>query len=236
DCASQERTEILNKLVRPKVLTINIDHHVNNTNFGKINWVESRFAACGEMLFFLLKKFGPLSKEEAICLYTALMTDTGSFLYHLSPWSFSVAEQLTLAGANPEEIGRLVYFERPLSSIRLLGLCLRTIKFDQGTQACWARLTQAMYKKTQTKEADTERFVDYLRCVKEAAVVFLLKERADGVKVSLRSRGRVNVEKIARRFGGGGHRAAAGCLLTGIGIPLAEKKMLKVIKEEMANQ
>ncbi|HPP13271.1 MAG TPA: bifunctional oligoribonuclease/PAP phosphatase NrnA, partial [bacterium] len=205
DCGNLPRLGPVSELIKLDAVVINIDHHIRNTNFGAINWVNPSYAACGEMLFYLLKRFGPPTREEAICLYTALMTDTGSFLYHLGPGTFSIAQQLVDYGASPEEIGQHVYFERPLVSLQLLSLCLTTLKFDACTGVCWARVSQEMYRRTGTDEEDTEKFVDYLRCVKEARLVFLLKERSNGVKVSLRSRRQADVEKIARFFGGGGH-------------------------------
>ncbi len=236
DCGNLQRLGPVASMVKKSAVVINIDHHLHNSNFGTINWVNSTYAACAEMLFPILKNFGPLGKEEATCLYTGLMTDTGSFLYHLGPWSFSIAEQLVAYGACPEEIGQKVYFDRSLGSLLLLGQTLLSIKFDPGSGAAWAVVTRKMYENTGTKEEDTEKFVDYLRVIREARMVFLLKERDDGVKVSLRSRGNFDVEEIARRFGGGGHRAAAGCFLQGANINQAEKKVLTVINRLQKNR
>lgn len=230
DCGSPERTGNISRVIKKARTLINIDHHFSNSDFADINWVNHNFSATGEMIYFLLLHFKKdISKKEAECLYTAILTDTGNFIYNLKPSTLSVVQNLINKGASPEEIARKVYLERPLNSFKLLSLALNTLQFDKTKKVCWMKVTRDMYRITRTKEEDTEEFIDLLVKIKEANIVFLLKETDSMVKVSLRSKGRCEVESIASKFGGGGHKKAAGCHFKSISIDEAEKMILKEI-------
>jgi len=230
DCGTRERTGAAGRLIVPGIPVFNIDHHFRNDRFGTLNWVGGHYAAAGEMVYFLLKEFGDLSVDEASCIYTAILTDTGSFLYHFSPYTFMILGELIAAGIDPAHIARKVYMERPLGSVRLLSLCLQTLSFDGDLRACWARITMPMCAETGTGEEDSEGFIDVLKSIEEADVSFLMKEKKNGVKVSLRSRGVVDVENVTRQFGGGGHREAAGCFLHNVSCDEAQVRILDAIR------
>ncbi len=232
DCGSPERTGKVFSLIKKSRVVINIDHHFSNSGFASINWINHRFSATGEMAYFILSYGGRmLTKKEAECLYTAILTDTGGFIHNISPYTMGIAQNLVAAGAEPEQIARNVYFEKPLRSVKLLSLCLNTLQFDRQNKFCWMKVDRDMYRQTGTKEEDTEGFVDLLAKIKEANIVFFLKEFGKGVKASLRSKGNFDVERIAAQFGGGGHKRAAGCYFENISIEQAEKKVLSAIRK-----
>ncbi len=232
DCGGLDRIGKVRDLLPEGSPIVVIDHHLSKRGFGNIAWADSAYAAAGEMLYHVLAAFGRITAPEATGIYTALLTDTGSFQYHFGPRTFLVAQALLASGIDPQSIAARIYFDRPLRSVRLLARCLATLQFDETTGACWMRVTDAMCRETGSTEEDTERFIDVLRAVREAEVVFILKERHDGVKASFRSRKSVNVEKIAGLFGGGGHREAAGCFLENRNMERAEREILAALRKK----
>jgi bifunctional oligoribonuclease and PAP phosphatase NrnA len=231
DCGNGARAGESYKEIKKASVIINIDHHLTNSGFGNINWVNHQYSSTGEMVYFILKKFGAITKEEAQCIYTAILTDTGCFIHHISKYTMKIIHELIENGATPERIAEKIYMEKPLKFIRLLTLCLNNIKFDRKNKACWFKITRDMYNKTNTTEEDTEGLVDFLLTIKEAKIAFLLKEKNNGVKASLRSKGAFSVEKLARDFDGGGHRQASGCYLKNLSLEEAEKKILEGISK-----
>jgi bifunctional oligoribonuclease and PAP phosphatase NrnA len=229
DCGDISRLGRIRRLLPERAPLINIDHHISNTGYGDIAWVNPGYAACGEMIFFLLREMGPLTRAQSACLYTAILTDTGGFLYNFGEHTFRIAHELAASGIDPEDLARRVYFERPLNSLHLLRSCLASLQFDPRLRVCWIRVDLAMYRETGTTEEDTEGIITILKTVKEARMVFLLKERPDGVRVSLRSKGRYDVARLARALGGGGHREAAGTFLAGRTMREAERIVLEEI-------
>ena len=201
-----------------KQLVVNIDHHSTTSLFGTINWIDSTASAVGEMVYNLCKAIGVRpTKELAECVYTALVTDTGSFHYsNTSERTFKVASELVRAGVKPAKIAQNVFSSYPWSKIELMGRVLATARRDPSGRVAWLRQTLDMQGETHASDEDADGFVNYpLSCGDVDAVAFL-KETAPGVyRVSLRSKGDVNVARVAERFGGGGHRNAAGCTLRG---------------------
>ncbi|MCM8761954.1 MAG: DHH family phosphoesterase [Candidatus Omnitrophica bacterium] len=231
DCGSSDRTGNVFKLVKKAKIVVNIDHHFSNPGFAHLNWTNHNFSATGEMVYFLISYLNrDISRKEAECLYTAILTDTGSFIYNIKPFTMGVVQDLINRGAAPEKIAKKVYLERPLRSIKLLYLALGNLKFERERKTCWMKISRDMYRKTRTKEEDTEGFIDLLVKIKEANIVFLIKEAHNNVvKVSLRSKGRFDVECLASKFGGGGHKKAAGCYFTGLSLDEVEQKVLNEI-------
>jgi phosphoesterase RecJ-like protein len=229
DCGDITRLGRVRGLLPAGAPLINIDHHISNTGYGDISWVSPGYAACGEMVFFLLREMGPLTPRQAACLYTAILTDTGGFLYNFGEHTFRIAHELAGCGIDPEALARRVYFERPLKSLHLLRRSLGSLRFDPGLRVCWMRVDRSMYRGTGATEEDTEGIITLLKTVKEARLVFLLKERPDGIRVSLRSKGRYDVARLARALGGGGHREASGTFLAGCTMREAERILLEEI-------
>src|SRR4051812_13630999 len=201
-----------------KQFVVNIDHHSTSALFGSVNWIDPTASAVGEMIYNLCKAVGVrVTKEIAECVYTALITDTGSFHYsNTSERTFKVASELVRAGVKPAKISQAVFSSYPWSKIELLGEVLATVKRDPSGRVAWMRQSIEMQERAQAAEEDGDGFVNYpLTCDKVEAVAFL-KESTPGVyRASLRSKGDINVARIAEKFGGGGHRNAAGCTLTG---------------------
>ena len=231
DCGSIERIGKVRKCFEKTSKIINIDHHLTNAKFGDVNWVNSSFSSCGEMVYFIFEKLSRITKKEATYLYTAILTDTCGFIHHLTPYTMEIAKRLIEKGAEPEKIARKVYLEKPLKSVRLFILSLNSLKFDRKNKVCWSKVTEEMYRKTGTDEEDTEGFVDFLTTIKEAEVVFLIKEKNNGIKVSFRSKGKFDVEELARKFGGGGHKEASGCFFENESIEEVEKKVIQEISK-----
>jgi phosphoesterase RecJ-like protein len=197
---------------------VNIDHHSTTALFGTINWIDSTASAVGEMIYNLCKAVGVrVTKEIAECVYTALITDTGSFHYsNTTERTFKIASELVRAGVKPAKVSEAVFGSHPWSKIELLGDVLATVRRDASGRVAWMRQTLEMQNRTGATEEDGDGFVNYPLSVNEVEAVAFLKECGPRVyRTSLRSKGDVNVARIAEKFGGGGHRNAAGCTLNG---------------------
>ncbi len=195
---------------------INIDHHASGRPFADVNWIDPHAVATAEMVFRLGREAGvPLSPEIATCLYTALMTDTGSFMFQgTNEHTFALARELTLAGADPSHCARNIYFAHSGAKMRLLGEALRNL--NQEAHLAWIWVTQEQMERCGAKEEDCEGLVNYALSIADAEVAVFFRELPDGrFRVSLRSKGKVNVAKLAERFGGGGHECASGCAVNG---------------------
>lgn len=201
-----------------KQLVVNIDHHSTTALFGKINWIDSTASAVGEMIYNLCKATGVrVTKEIAECVYTALITDTGSFHYsNTTERTFKVASELVRSGVRPAKTAEAVFASYPWGRIQLLGEVLSTAKRDASGRVACMRQTLEMQRRTKASDEDTDGFVNYPLTVGEVEAVALLRECGqDTFRTSLRSKGEVNVARVAGLFGGGGHRNAAGCTLKG---------------------
>jgi phosphoesterase RecJ-like protein len=218
ECPSPDRTGIEQYLGERPV--VNIDHHLGNQHYGTINWVDTAAPAVGEMIYRLAQGLKvTLEPETASCLYLTLVTDTGGFRFsNATPVAFEAAASLVRDGAHPEQVAQWLYECTPLPVLRLVGEMLQTVQVHEGGRIASARLTQEMFARVGAAPGDSEGLIDYPRSIAGVEAVALVREREDGThKVSLRSRGEVDVEKIARQHGGGGHRNAAGFALEGDG-------------------
>ncbi|HSG39576.1 MAG TPA: bifunctional oligoribonuclease/PAP phosphatase NrnA [Thermoanaerobaculia bacterium] len=224
ECPSPDRTGIEEHLsARP---VINIDHHLGNQHYGVVNWVDSAAPAVGEMVYRLAQGLkAAMEPEVANCLYLTLMTDTGGFRFsNATAVAFEAAAALVRDGAQPEQVSQWLYESQPVGVVRLLGEMLQTLRIHSDGRVATGRLTRAMFDKVGAAAGDSEGLIDHLRSIAGVDAVALIREREDGThKVSLRSRGEVDVEKIARHHGGGGHRNAAGFALEGEGEALREQ-------------
>ena len=197
---------------------VNIDHHSTTELFGTINWIDSTASAVGEMIYNLCKATGVrVTKEIAECVYTALLTDTGSFHYsNTTERTFKIASELVRIGVKPAKTAEAIFASYQWPKIELLSEVLGTAKRDDTGKVAWMWQTMAMQERTNACEEDADGFVNYPLAVCEVQAAALFKETSPGVyRTSLRSKGDVNVAKIAEQFGGGGHRNAAGCTVKG---------------------
>ncbi|MEA3509014.1 MAG: bifunctional oligoribonuclease/PAP phosphatase NrnA [candidate division NC10 bacterium] len=199
-------------------LVINIDHHITNTRFGTYNWVDPEAAATGEMIYHLIEEMGtPLSREIATNLYVAILTDTGSFHYaNTTPRALRVAAALIEAGVVPQKVADLLFDQREVEELLLLGTLLTKMQLSSDGVVAWMEVTQQMLEQEGLAKDALEGLINYPRSIKGVAVALLFKEEAkETVRVSLRSKGDVDVAAVAKAFQGGGHKNAAGCTLIG---------------------
>jgi phosphoesterase RecJ-like protein len=236
ECSDIARPGLLNL---DKQFVVNIDHHATTALFGKINWIDSTASACGEMIYNLAKALGiRVTKEIAECCYTALITDTGSFHYsNTTERTFKVASELLRTGVKPAKTAEAVFASYPWSRIQLMGAVLSTARRDSTGHVALLRHSLEMQHLAEASDEDADGFVNYPLTVGEVEAVAMLKECEPGVyRTSLRSKGEVNVAKVAEKFGGGGHRNAAGCTLRGTWEE-AEEKIITLLQDavERAN-
>jgi phosphoesterase RecJ-like protein len=216
ECDSTRRT-LLGGL--DKTFLINIDHHASGRNFAHINWIDATVMATAEMVYRLARlACVPIDRDIATCLYTALMTDTGSFMYEgTNEHTFTVARDLVLAGADPAHCARPIYFGHSTAKMRLLGAALSNLH-REGPLA-WIWVTQEQIQRLGAREEDCEGLVNYALSMADVQVAIFFRELADRrFRISLRSKGEVNVSIVAEYFGGGGHKCASGFSIEG---PLA---------------
>lgn len=224
ECPSPDRTGIEKHLSERPV--INIDHHLGNQCYGSVNWVDSAAPAVGEMVYRLAQGLKlSLDPETASCLYLTLVTDTGGFRFsNATPAAFEAAASLVRDGAHPEQVSQWLYESQPVAVVKLVGEMLQTLRIHDGGRVATTRLTPDMFERVGAAPGDSEGLIDYPRSIAGVDAVALIRQREDGShKVSLRSRGDVDVEKIARHHGGGGHRNAAGFVLEGDGEEVRQK-------------
>ncbi|MEZ5418405.1 MAG: bifunctional oligoribonuclease/PAP phosphatase NrnA [Vicinamibacterales bacterium] len=216
ECSDLSRTGVAG-LDRSPVL--NVDHHPGNARYGIVNWVDESAAACGELVYALIQALGaPFTADIATHVYLAILTDTGSFHFsHLSPRTFDVAARCVEAGADPVAIARTHYDSNRMARVRLFGSVLSGMVVEPSGRAAALTLTQAMATAADGSYDDTEGLINFPLSVKEVEAVAFFKEDAgpDRWRLSLRSKGPVDVGAIAMVLGGGGHRNAAACRLTG---------------------
>jgi phosphoesterase RecJ-like protein len=217
DCGNIDRMPV-GFLQRGGIHILNIDHHHDNTRFGTVNFVVGDASCTAEIVFALAKDLGAeITPPIADALYVGLVTDTGRFMYeNTTPEAHRMAAELIEAGVEPDQVYRRLYEDLPLRRLQLLQRALSSVeRHDRGTITV-GHLVKGDYEATGALETDSEGIVDHMRAVEGTAVAVLVRELLatdrDGMrKVSLRATdGRVDVSRIARALGGGGHRQAAG--------------------------
>lgn len=211
---------------------INIDHHKSGRAFAHVNWIDPKAVATAEMVYRLAREAGvQVSPEIATCLYTAVLTDTGAFMFEgTSAHTFELARELVLAGADPARCAREIYFGHSTAKMRLLGAALSALQ-REGTLA-WIWVTQEQMERVGAKEEDCEGLVNYALAIGDVEVAAFFRELPDGrFRVSLRSKGKLDVSQLAEEFGGGGHRCASGCAVDGP-LHVAVEKILGNIRRQ----
>ena len=213
ECDSIQRTRL--RGLENKFL-INIDHHQSGRPFAQVNWIDPKAVATAEMVYRLAREAGvKISPEIATCLYTAVLTDTGSFMFEgTNEHTFELARELVLAGADPAHCARNIYFGHSTAKMRLLGAALSNLH-REGPLA-WISVSQEQMQLCHAREEDCEGLVNYALSMQGVEVALFFRELPDGrFRVSLRSKGHVDVAAVAERLGGGGHQCASGCAIDG---------------------
>ena len=207
---------------------INLDHHVTTEPFGDLNYVDPSAAAVGVLVYKIIQGLGlPVSREAATCIYASILADTGSFRYSSTdPESLRIAAALIEAGVEPWEMTVQVYEQQPVARMKLLGEVLSTLGLSASGKVATLTITRAMKSRTGRSDDLTDGFINFARGIEGVEVAASFTEpdpasaphesgEAPGWYVSFRSRGRIDVSKIASQFGGGGHKNAAGCTVPG---------------------
>jgi phosphoesterase RecJ-like protein len=214
DANQPDRLRSLEPFVKQsKAVKIVIDHHLEPHPFGDYYLIDDDATSTGEIIFKLLKEISEVTidKEIAIALYTAIMTDTGSFRYPRTDADTHTAiAHLIEAGANPTEIFVNVYENWTQGRMRLLGEALDTLKTEYDGKLAYMICTQKMFQTTNTTEVDTDNFTIYPMSIKGVVVGILINELHNGVKISFRSKGNIPINELAKEFNGNGHLNAAG--------------------------
>ena len=212
--------------------TVNIDHHKTNNSYGKLNYIEPNASSTGEVLFNLFTGMGwTINLDCAICLYTAILTDTGSFRFdNTKPKTFECASKLVEIGANPSDIYKKVYESDSKTLVMFQAHCLNKAKFLYNDKIAYILVYRKDMEKFSAGDECMEGLTEKLRAIVTTQVAFVAKEmKSGGTKISMRSKS-ADVAKICSEFGGGGHKFAAGCTIKAP-IDEAAKKLLKEIEK-----
>lgn len=232
DCSDFNRCGKVVKIIPKGAPIIVIDHHISNTQFGDINWVNPRSSSTGEMIYELYKAMkAPFNRMSAICLYTAIMTDTGSFRYSTtSDKTHQAVAELLKFDIFADKVYQDVYQSNTYADVLLLKEALDTLSIDKNGRIAWFKINKDA-PESDTLADQTDNILDFARRIRGIEVCFLLKKSKDkkGVRVNLRSKGKIDVSKVAHYFGGGGHKNASGCTIPGA-FAEAERKVLERIR------
>ncbi len=235
DCANTSRPgkEFENLISNNDFTLAFIDHHASNGASSEYCLIDEKASSTGIILYRMIKRLGiPVSPDVAECLFSTIVGDTGSFRYsNTCSETFTIAADLVDCGADPEKISRFIYDNEPLRKVMLRTLAMNTLEVTG--KIAFLHVSSEMFRQTGTEKEHTEGLVGMARSIEGIEVaVFLRQESAIGWKVSLRSKEYVDVAQIAGRYGGGGHRKAAGCVISA---PLAtvKRRLLSSIEEAM---
>ncbi len=249
DCAELKQLGVIyegNIEMFHQLPVINIDHHISNTHFAKLNHVDIMASSTTELLFPLLEELAKdsgvdlIDEDVSTLLLTGIITDTGSFQNaNTTPRSFEVASELIAYGARQQEIIQYIYKTKQLSQLKIWGRVLSKIQTDERHHIVWSVVSQQDFRDTGSSEDETGDIIDELMTnAPGAEIILLIKEKKDGlISVSFRSTtAAVDCAGIAEQFGGGGHTQAAGCQLKNIALRDAEYQIIKVVKESQAKR
>ncbi len=235
DCSDLKRCGEVAKLASPGKTILNIDHHISNRQFGDVNWIEPKASSCAELVYRLYKKLRlPLDGETATLLYAGILADTGSFRYTNTTWlTHKIASELLGYGIEVAKIYQNVFENIPFSDMRLLIEILPGIRRDASGRIAWFRIKNKMLRRRRVYFDLSERLLGFARSIKDVEVAVIFKEnlKTKGeIRVNFRSQGRIDVNRIASFFGGGGHRTASGATVKGK-LETVSRKVLAKIKE-----
>lgn len=237
DCSGLKRCGEVWRLNKEHKPVLNIDHHISNEKFGDINWVEPHASSACEMIYKLYKRLGvPLDRDSAICLYVGIITDTGSFRYsNTNSFVHRIVSELLRFSLDVPGIYKNIYGNIPLDDMRLLIKILPQMKFRAGGKVVWFTVPRHLLEGHDIAFDLTENILSFGRAIKGTEATVLFKENLgvkNEIRINFRSQGKVDVNKIAAFFGGGGHRTASACTIAGR-LDEVRKKVLKKIEESL---
>ena len=215
ECSDLNRTGVKGL---DRYFVINIDHHPGNSDYGALNWFDGGAAACAEMVFDVVRALGvSLSVEIATHVYMGILTDTGSFHYSsISARTFDICRQLVEAGVDPPKVARSIFDSNTLGRLKLFGAVLSSIELAHDGRLAIVCVDRAMAAAAGGTYDDTEGLINLPLTVREIqAAVFFKEIDKQEYRVSMRSKGDIDLCAVAKKFGGGGHKNASGCTVTG---------------------
>jgi phosphoesterase RecJ-like protein len=233
DTSDESRLGKNKDLLNQAKTIINIDHHISNINFGHINIVDSNAAATGELVYKLINRLKiPINKDIASCIYTAISSDTGSFMYdNTSAETHEIAAELIRTGIDKGNININLYQSRSIERTMLFAKALETLKLYFENKVAIVKITRSMVEEVNAKMEDTEGIVSFIREIASVEVATILKEfNEEEIKVSMRSKRYVDVSSLCANLGGGGHIRAAGCTINSP-IDIAEELILNELEK-----
>ncbi len=237
DAASLERLGTVADCIGERKLFINIDHHGSNTRYGDINWVSGREPSTGELIYRLLRVANwPVTPAIADCLFTAVSTDTGSFQYPTTrPATYHTAGELVKRGADVARVCHEVYQSYPLARVRLLQHVYSHFRLAADNRIAYVWLKNSDYARAGAQPDDSEGLIDHIRAIEPVVIACVFEElEPELTRISLRSKSDlINVSDIAKRFGGGGHMAAAGARIAGRPLTV-QRRVLGAVKQALA--
>ena len=235
DCSVPERLGGLRPLLERRLTVCNIDHHISSYSFAHYNYIDLRAAATAEIVQDLCELLGAeITPAIAACLYTGIVTDTGSFQYeNTTPQTHRRAAALIEAGAPAQAINIQLYEQKPLAQLRVLEAVLPTLSLTPCGRVAWMSVTRGLLNSLRAGDEHVNGLINYARSVRGVEVALLFREIGPGrYKISFRSKEAADVNRLAARFGGGGHVRAAGCILEGE-LAALQKRVVAAALEEI---
>ena len=232
DCPNKHRVgPVITLLDDPKPI-INIDHHIDNKKFGKINWCDPGASSAGEMIYRLFELTQTkLDKKDALNLYTAILTDTGCFRYsNTTSAALLISSELLKFGIEPAKIYARIYENNSVQELTCVTKIISRMSFAANNKIAWVKINKTEFKRIKGKQELLDKVFDFARSINTVKVVIVFSQpNSHLVKLSFRSKKPIDVQKIALFFGGGGHKYASGCVIKG-NIKEIEKRILKQVK------
>lgn len=195
---------------------LEIDHHEFRRPFGDIALIDTKAGAVGEIIFLLLKELrAPILKDIAYNILVSIIVETGSFRFpSYRPLTFHICAELTEKGIVFARLSELIYWSKTRQELLLSGICLSRCKFRKGGRIIWSIAKRLDFRRIRGKDEHIDAVADEMRAVRKVLIAILFRETANGMlRVSLRSKGKINVAQLAQAFGGGGHSDVAGCIV-----------------------
>ena len=229
DCDDKEVLGKTFKIFQKAGKILDIDHHEFRTPFGDINLIDYKAAAVGEIIYNILNKLKiKITPDIAQNILTSIIVETNSFrLPETSASTFKICSELMQSGVDFYSLTDMIYWSKTKEQILLTGICLERCKFLEGGKIAWSRITKKDFDRVGGKDEDVDAVADDIRAIKSVRLVLLFREKdKNTLRVSLRSKGKVNVAKLAEKYGGGGHFDVAGCR-----VPNTKKIMSKMLAD-----
>ena len=233
DCGNLERVNTNSELSERDYTLINIDHHMSNDLYGDLNYVDTKASSMGEIVFMILEAMNiEVTKDMAKCMYTSILTDTGSFRHsNTTSRTHNIAGKLLDTGIDFSEIHRQIFDNKEFNRVKFMGRAIESLKLTLDGKVGVIKIRDKDFEDFGIEDKDTSDIVNIGMKIGSVDVMILLKEGEEGTKVSLRSKNIVDVRKVAENFGGGGHVRASGARIMK-SIDESEELLLKIIEEE----